>query len=114
MPNTYGKGHENKVDRNVYRGHIITFFTFFGPLLLLFCFKTTKNGIYMKNRAFKKKAIKLDNFKILGCGDLQGHVTTLKVQIMNSGPKINQKKKKVLYPMNILKIIGPWRLKHIL
>ena len=90
LPNTYGKGHENQVARNVYRGHIITFFS---PLLLLFCFKTTQNGIDMKNRTLKKKAIKLDIFKISGCGDLQGHVTTLKVQKMNSGPKINQKKK---------------------
>ena len=39
----------------------------------------------MKNRTFLKKAIKSDNFKILGCGDFQGHVTTLKVQKMNSG-----------------------------
>ena len=47
----------------------------------------------MKNRTFKKKVIKSDNFKILGCGDLQGHVMTLKVQKMNSGWKTNQKKK---------------------
>ena len=45
----------------------------------------------------KKKVIKLDNFKILGCGDLQGHVMTLKVQKMNSEWKINQNKSLIPY-----------------
>ena len=49
-----------------------------------------KNGIYMKNRTFKKKkkGPKSDNFEILGHSDLQGHVTTLKVSKLNSGEKI--------------------------
>ena len=70
-------------------------FHVFHPFIVVILLQNHKKmGIYMKNRTFKKKVIKLDNFKILGYSDLQGHVTTLKVQKINLGQKINQKKKK--------------------